>query len=123
MSGNFHKASFEKSYSFLGDYRQAEIDRLRNDDDPKKQKELARLMTIVGEEKKQKQQQRAIKVVRKMNEERVKKGLAPVYVSRGKVKEIVKSFQSHTKANEIKQNRRKAAKDHVKVPQRRNFKD
>lgn len=124
LSGKYHKESFNKSYAFLGDYRQAEIDRLRKDEsDPENKRALAKIMTQVGEEKRQKKEQEARKLVRTMNRERVKKGLAPVYVSRGKVKELSQSVGKKTKKDEERHMKRRAAKDRNKMPTRRNFKE
>ncbi|KAF7728391.1 hypothetical protein EC973_006199 [Apophysomyces ossiformis] len=126
LSGSFNQDLFEKSYTFLEEYKSSEMnmlrEQLRKEKDPEEREKLERLLTkMVSQESSAREAKRKKELARerkKTEAELVKQGKQPYFLKRSEKRklELMDKYEKYGEKNmeRILEKRRKknAAKDH-----------
>ncbi|KAI8991596.1 hypothetical protein BDF20DRAFT_845435 [Mycotypha africana] len=133
LSGHFNKDLFEKSYGFLKDYKNSEMEmlkqRLKKEKNPEKQEEmkhlLQKMMTTERQEEEKKRKEALFRQRKKQEAELVKQGKKPYFLKRSEKRklDLMDRYEKlgEKKVDRILEKRRKrnAAKDKKHLPFKR----
>ncbi|KAI9248854.1 hypothetical protein BDA99DRAFT_524618 [Phascolomyces articulosus] len=133
LSGQLNQDLFEKSYSFLDDYKKSEQDMLRKSIKKEKNQEtrtnmeslLTKMVSREATEKQTKRKQQLLRERKKAEAELVKQGKKPYFLKRSEERklELMDKYQQLGEKNMdkilAKRRKKNAAKDHRRVPFKR----
>ncbi|KAI9479573.1 hypothetical protein BDB00DRAFT_775714, partial [Zychaea mexicana] len=133
LSGQLNQDLFEKSYSFLNDYKKSEQEMLRTSIKKEKNQEtranmeslLLKMVSREATEKQTKRKQQLLRERKKAEAELVKQGKKPYFLKRSEQRklELMDKYQQLGEKNMdkilAKRRKKNAAKDHRRVPFKR----
>ncbi|KAJ3276380.1 rRNA biogenesis protein rrp36 [Terramyces sp. JEL0728] len=131
LSGKLNEGLFQRSYGFIREYQETELEMLKNDIQKEKdverkeelKKTLSRLTSKVNAQKIKDKQQQTKKEYKKKEQALVKEGKNPYFLRQSelKKKELVDKYKSIGKGANLekileKRRKKNAAKEHTRIP-------
>ncbi|KAJ3322886.1 hypothetical protein HDV06_002545 [Boothiomyces sp. JEL0866] len=131
LAGKLNEGLFKRSYGFIREYQESELEMLKNDiqkeKDPERKEELkktlSRLTSKINAQKLKDKQEQTKREYKKKEQALVKDGKTPYFLKKSelKKKELIDKYKSIGKGANLekvleKRRKKNAAKEHTKIP-------
>ncbi|KAJ3262552.1 rRNA biogenesis protein rrp36 [Boothiomyces macroporosus] len=131
LAGKLNEGLFKRSYGFIREYQESELELLKNDIQKEKDSErkeelkktLSRLTSKINAQKAKDKQEQAKREYKKKEQALVKEGKTPFFLKKSELKkrELIEKYKSIGKGANLekvleKRRKKNAAKEHTRIP-------